>query len=212
MRVKQHKDACNKGYTEKSAIAEHQWDQQHQVKWENTRVLDRAIRPIQLKVKEALHIQNTPANNYLHRDGGYELPGCWITTTKKLGGRVNSSWASANRVSALTSAPIPDRMRMQAQEPHLWIAIIFAPCFTFALRITRAPSRNVGKLYTEHQVVHKESSLFLYVVLMFMHYHFSIVGNMQTGKHECKHASASMWERNPISGLPRKTITPIQTV
>ena len=53
--VKEHKDACNKGYTEKSVIAEHQWDQQHQVKWEDTRVLDRATRPIQLK---ALHIQN----------------------------------------------------------------------------------------------------------------------------------------------------------
>ena len=29
--------------------AEHQWDQQHQVKWEDIR----ATRPIQLKVKEA---------------------------------------------------------------------------------------------------------------------------------------------------------------
>ena len=30
------------------------------------------------------------------------------------------------------------------------IAINFAPRFTFALRMTRASSRNVGKLYTEH--------------------------------------------------------------
>ena len=118
-RVKEHKDACNKGYTEKSAIAEHQWDQQHQVKWEDTRVLDRATRPIQLKVKEALHIQNTPANNSLNRDGGYELPGCWIATMKKLGGGVKSSRASANRVSASNSVPTPDRMRAQAQEPRL---------------------------------------------------------------------------------------------
>ena len=40
----------------------------------------------------------------------------------------------------------------------------FRPCFTFALRMTRASSRNIGKLYTEHQVVHKESSLFLYIL------------------------------------------------
>ena len=74
------RDACNKGYTEKSAIAEHQWDQQHQVRWEDIRVtvLDRAIRRVQLKVKEALHIQKTPANNSLNKDGGYVLPGCWI--------------------------------------------------------------------------------------------------------------------------------------
>ena len=80
-------------------------------------MLDRATRPIQLMVKEALHIQRTPANNRLNQDGGYELPGYWITTVKKLGGRVSSSCASANRVSAATSAP--DHMRAQAQEPRL---------------------------------------------------------------------------------------------
>ena len=115
-RVKEHRDACNNGYTEKSAIAEHQWDQQHQVKWEDIRVLDRATRPVQLKVKEALHIQTTPANNSLNKDGGYELPGCWIATMKKLGGRVNSNHASTIRVSASTSAPDQDCMRAQAQE------------------------------------------------------------------------------------------------
>ena len=75
-RVKEHRDACNKGDTGKSAIAEHQWDQQHQVNWEDTRVLDRASRPVQLRVKEALYIQKTPTNNRLNRDEGYELPGC----------------------------------------------------------------------------------------------------------------------------------------
>ena len=53
----------------------------------------------------------------LNRDKGYELPGCWIATVKKLGCGVSSSRASANRVSAWTSAP--DRMRAQAQEPRL---------------------------------------------------------------------------------------------
>ena len=32
---------------------------QHQVDWDATRVLDRAARPVQLKVKEALHIERT---------------------------------------------------------------------------------------------------------------------------------------------------------
>ena len=53
-KVEEHKDACNNGYTEKSAIVELQWDQQHQLKWEDTRVLDKATRPIQLKVNEAI--------------------------------------------------------------------------------------------------------------------------------------------------------------
>ena len=82
-RVKEHRDACNKGDTWKSAIAEHQWDQQHQVDWDETSVLDRATRPVQLKVKEALHIERTLANNRLNQDGGYELPGCWIVTLRK---------------------------------------------------------------------------------------------------------------------------------
>ena len=110
-RVKEHRDACNKGDTWKSAIAEHQWDQQHQVDWDATRVLDRAARPVQLKVKEALHIEKTPANNRLNRDGGYELPGCWIAAMKKLGGGGNR--ASANRADAPPSAP--GRMGARAQ-------------------------------------------------------------------------------------------------
>ena len=53
-------------------------------------MLNKATRPVQLLVKEALCIQRTPANNRLNRDGGYELPGCWIATMKKLGGRANT--------------------------------------------------------------------------------------------------------------------------
>ena len=66
---------ATRGGTWKSAIAEHQWDQQHQVNWDETRVLDRTVRPVQLRVKEALYIERTPANNRLNRDRGYELPG-----------------------------------------------------------------------------------------------------------------------------------------
>ena len=50
-----------------------------------TRVLDRATSPVQLKVKEALHIERTPVNTRLNRNGSYELSGCWIATMKKLG-------------------------------------------------------------------------------------------------------------------------------
>lgn len=83
----------------------------------DTRVQDRATRPIQLKVKEALHIQNTLANNRLNRDGDYELLGCWITTTKKLGG-------SAQAMLVLTALVLQPphqtiNMRTQAQKSYL---------------------------------------------------------------------------------------------
>ena len=115
-RVKEHRDACNKGDTGKSAIAEHQWDQQHQVNWEDTRVLDRASRPVQLRVKEALYIQKTPTNNRLNRDEGYELPGCWIATVKKLGGGVSSSRASA----ALVLGPLHQTACVRKLRSHAY--------------------------------------------------------------------------------------------
>ena len=37
-------------------------------------MLDRATRSLQLKVKEALHIEKTPANTRLNSDRGYKLP------------------------------------------------------------------------------------------------------------------------------------------
>ena len=37
------------------------------IDWEDTKVLDKATRPVQLLVKEALCIQRTPANNRLNR-------------------------------------------------------------------------------------------------------------------------------------------------
>ena len=54
----------------KSAITEHQWDQQHRVDWVKwDRVLDRSTRPVQLKVQ---HYTQT-ANNRLKHDRSYEL-------------------------------------------------------------------------------------------------------------------------------------------
>ena len=110
-----------KGDTWKSAIAEHQWDQQHQVDWYGMRVLDRATRLIQLKVNEALHIERTPANSRLNHDRGYDLLGCRITTMKKLGGGANC--AGTNHVGA-TSAP--GRTGAQVQHPHLYKAPAFS--------------------------------------------------------------------------------------
>ena len=72
---------------------------------------------MQLKVKEALHIERTPANTRLNHDGGYELPGCWIATMKKLGGGANRTGANHVGASALTSAP--GCTGVQAQHPRL---------------------------------------------------------------------------------------------
>ena len=63
---------------EKSAVAEHcAWENQHPINWETT-VLDHD-RGKELLVKEALHIQMTPSEERFNRDGGLEVPGCWIS-------------------------------------------------------------------------------------------------------------------------------------
>ena len=45
---------------------------------EEVRVVDRASKNCELKIKEVLHIQMTP-NNEFNRDIGLELPGCWLS-------------------------------------------------------------------------------------------------------------------------------------
>ena len=38
--MKEHRDACQKGTLEKSALAEHAWTNYHQIKWEEVSVMD----------------------------------------------------------------------------------------------------------------------------------------------------------------------------
>ena len=85
-RTKEHLDACRKGMTEKSALAEHAWENHHPIRWEETSIVDRARRHGELLLKEALHIQMTPAEDRFNCNGGVELPGCWIAMLKMLGG------------------------------------------------------------------------------------------------------------------------------
>ena len=61
---------------EKSAIAEHARENHHLIHWEETIILDHG-RGQELLVKEALHIQMTPAEERFNWDGGLEVPGCW---------------------------------------------------------------------------------------------------------------------------------------
>ena len=55
--IKEHKDACKKGYTKKSAIAEQAQYQQHTIDWEEVWMLDRATRPVQLLSKVTLCVR-----------------------------------------------------------------------------------------------------------------------------------------------------------
>ena len=73
-------------------VAEHAWGSHHPINWKDTLVIDRARRPEELLLKEAIHIQSTPAGELLNRDGGKGIPKCWMATLKRSEGVVN--WQS----------------------------------------------------------------------------------------------------------------------
>ena len=102
-RLKEHKDACVKCHTDKSAIAEHAWTNDHPINWAKTKILQRANGTMELVMKEALSIRTTPEDARFNRDSGYELPDCWIATYRKLKG--GASLSSAHRARTNARAP-----------------------------------------------------------------------------------------------------------
>jgi len=57
--------------TEKSAVAEHVWENYHPIHWEETTGLDHG-RGQELLVKDTLHIQMTAPEESINQDGGLE--------------------------------------------------------------------------------------------------------------------------------------------
>ena len=74
-RLKQHRDAVRKGQTEKSAVAEHVWSNQHSIAWDHMRILDQDSITSTRKIREALHIRQH--TNLMNRDGGVEVSHIW---------------------------------------------------------------------------------------------------------------------------------------
>ena len=83
-RLKEHKDACIKGFTDKSAIAELAWTKDHLIRWDDTRILQHAM---ELVVKEAICIRTTLESSHFNcNGGGYDILDCWIATYRNLRG------------------------------------------------------------------------------------------------------------------------------
>ena len=59
-RLKEHKDACVRCQTDKSAIAKHAWAEDHPINWSGIKILQRASHTMELVMKVALCIQSTP--------------------------------------------------------------------------------------------------------------------------------------------------------
>ncbi|XP_062518280.1 uncharacterized protein LOC134193468 [Corticium candelabrum] len=82
-RLKEHKELCRKMENEKSAVAEHTWSNQKcNMDWDGTRILAHASTTLQLRMKEALHIQLNQQHLLINRDEGMELSKCWASLMK----------------------------------------------------------------------------------------------------------------------------------
>ena len=95
-RIKEHKDACMKCFTDKSAIAEHAWTNDRPINWADTKSLQRANRAMELVLKKSLSIHMTPEDMRLNQNSGYEVPDFWIATHKKLKGGASFSGHGAS--------------------------------------------------------------------------------------------------------------------
>ena len=92
-----------------------------------------AKKPTDLMLKEALHIQMTPAEERFNCDRGLELPEYWITALKKLRG-------GASYRLLLASSHVNSLVCMIISSGY------FRTRLTFALKTSRASSQSVGKV------------------------------------------------------------------
>ena len=65
-RLKEHQTATRRGETDKLAIAERAWEEQHQPQWNNIKLLDHARNENILLIKEVLHIMMTDQHSLLN--------------------------------------------------------------------------------------------------------------------------------------------------
>ena len=74
-RMKENRDACQKGSLERSALTEHAWENYHLIMWEETTVIDQARTLKELLLKEVIHIRLPPHQGW--RTGAvWMLDGC----------------------------------------------------------------------------------------------------------------------------------------
>ena len=63
------------GHTEKSAVTEHIWFNQHSIAWDHVKILDQDSMTSARRIREALHIRKH--SNLMNRDGGVEVSHIW---------------------------------------------------------------------------------------------------------------------------------------
>ena len=78
VRMPEHKRHARGGEVQRSAVAEHAVVEDHQIDWEDAKVLDTAQAWDRRKYKEALHIrQQEKEHPMINQDAGWNIHGVW---------------------------------------------------------------------------------------------------------------------------------------
>ena len=75
--------------------------------WNDTRILQHASRSMELVVKEAICIRTAPESSHFNRDGGYDIPDCWIATYRKLKSGTRAGRSGRSHRNGHCAGPTP---------------------------------------------------------------------------------------------------------
>ena len=140
-RVKKHKAACRLAAFDRSAVAEHAWQEGHEITWNDVEILDTA-QDLQERVKESLYIRMVPGTCLMNRDEGRELSTLWLRTIKKKAMALYKPRPPRTPEPSVTR-PLPGARRPAWLTPHSPTTLppaIRSPMPTFRLALT-TPTR-----------------------------------------------------------------------
>ena len=84
VRIKEHRTHTQKGETSRSGIADHAWENQHQIQWSEAQIIHNEQHWKKRKFIEAAYIKN---NTGVFSKPSVEIPNLWqplLTTVKSL--------------------------------------------------------------------------------------------------------------------------------
>ena len=116
-RLKEHKAACRLGAFERSAVAEHAWQEGHEINWNDVEILDTARNLQERKVKESLYIRMAPKTCLMNRDEGRELPLLWLRTIKNAEKKERLRPRPPRTQRPSVNRPLPGVTRRRAPSP-----------------------------------------------------------------------------------------------
>ena len=96
-RLREHKEAHRKADKKTSAIAEHSWNTQHAIKWDETTIIDHAQRAKELKIKEALTTPSLRPAPQQGRGYGERFGATGLLAMKQMGGGADSTLTATSR-------------------------------------------------------------------------------------------------------------------